>query len=113
MKLSRINPWTASIFGLILMTLAFLLVGPVPFLPLPPSLPLTICSLVLHGVGSAAVIVSSYSCALSSTLKMDEYQENLSTFSIVSGLWTSAFSLGNCLGPSVTCILYDQVYRLY
>ena len=105
----RIRPWTVSIFGLILIMISFLLVGPVPFLPISPSLPLTVCSLTMQGVGSAAVLVSSYSCALSSALKMDGYGEDLATFSIISGLWTAAFALGNCLGPSVAGVLYDQV----
>ena len=105
----RIRPWTVSIFGLILIMISFLLVGPVPFLPISPSLPLTVCSLTMQGVGSAAVVVSSYSCALGSALKMDGYGEDLATFSIISGLWTAAFALGNCLGPSVAGVLYDQV----
>ena len=109
MFFSRIQPWTVSIIGFIMIMISFLLVGPVPFLPISPSLSLTVCSLTVHGAGSAAVVVSSYSCAVSSALKMDGYGEDLSTFSIISGLWTAAFALGNGLGPSVAGILYDQV----
>ena len=98
-----------STSGLVLILFAFLLIGPVPFLPIPSSLSLTIFSLIVQGVGSAAVLVSSYSCALRSALKLDGYGEDLSTFSIISGLWTAAFALGNCLGPSVAGVLFDQV----
>ena len=88
---------------------SFLLIGPVPFLPISPSLSLTVCSLIVQGVGSAAVLVSSYSCVLRSALQIPGYGEDLATFSIISGLWTAAFALGNCLGPSVAGVLYDQV----
>ena len=55
------------------------------------------------------MLVSSYSCALSSALELEGYGENLQTFSLISGLWTAAFALGNCVGPTIAGVLYDQV----
>ena len=107
----RFRPWSICSFGLLLILIAFLLIGPLPFLPLPPSLSLTIMGLVLQGSGSAAVLVSSYSCSITSTLKIDGYGEGLATYSIVSGVWTSAFALGNFLGPTVAGVLFDQVCK--
>lgn len=106
---TRINPWTVSIIGLIIIMFSFLLVGPVPSLHISPSLTLTVGSLAIQGVGSAAVVVSSYSCLLSSVLKINGYEEDLTTFSIVSGLWSASYALGNGIGPSVAGVLYDKV----
>ena len=56
-------------------------------------------------------MVSSYSACLLSTLAIPspKYPDSVSTFSLVSGVWTSAFALGNFLGPTIAGVLYDQV----
>ena len=82
------------------------------YLPLPPSLPLTVFSLVLQGAGAASVLVSTYSSSLAASLAKPGYTDCPATFSLVSGLWTSAFALGNFLGPSVAGLIYDQVVLL-
>ena len=97
--------------GHLLLLASFTLLGPAPWLLPSPSLPLTICALILQGSGSATVVVSSYSACLLSTLSIPEpkYPDSVSTFSLVSGVWTSAFALGNFVGPSIAGVLYDQV----
>ena len=99
------------ILGHLLLLASFTLLGPAPWLLQSPSLPLTITALFLQGAGSATVVVSSYSACLLSTLAIPspKYPDSVSTFSLVSGLWTSAFALGNFVGPSLAGVLYDQV----
>ena len=104
-----IHPGTLTIIGLLLLLTSFILLGPAPFLPLPPSFSLTILGLLLQGAGAGAVIVSSYSSALRATLMIPGFSASVSTYSIVSGLWTSAFALGNFAGPSVAGVIYEQV----
>ena len=55
----RIRPWTMCVYGLGLILISFSLVGPVPLLPLSPSLALTVCSLVVYGAGSACVLITN------------------------------------------------------
>ena len=99
------------ILGHLLLLASFTLLGHAPYLIQSPSLPLTICALFLQGSGSATMVVSSYSACLLSTLAIPspKYPDSVSTFSLVSGLWTSAFALGNFVGPSLAGLLYDQV----
>ena len=68
-------------------------------------------STILHpqGAGSALVVVATYSWCLRSTLAATDLPETVSTFSLVSGLWTSAFALGNFAGPSLAGVIYEQV----
>ena len=56
-------------------------------------------------------MVSSYSACLLSTLAIPspKYPDSVSTYSLVSGVWTSAFALGSFLGPSIAGVLYDQI----
>lgn len=37
------------------------------------------------------------------------FQNNLETFALISGLWTSTFALGAFVGPSLSGILYDSI----
>ena len=97
-----IRPWTINSFGLLCSVVAFYLLSPKPYNPIPSSPTVTMVSLVLQvftkppilitddvnlylqGVGSACILVSSYSCALSATLELPQYQEDVSTYSLVS-----------------------------
>ena len=37
------------------------------------------------------------------------FPNNLATYGMVSGLWTSSFALGSFIGPSVAGVMYDYV----
>ncbi|KAJ8953218.1 hypothetical protein NQ314_007383 [Rhamnusium bicolor] len=37
------------------------------------------------------------------------FPNNLETFGLISGLWTSTFALGAFIGPSISGILYDNI----
>lgn len=37
------------------------------------------------------------------------FPNNLETFGLISGLWTSSFALGAFIGPSISGILYDNI----
>ena len=50
--------------GQVLLITTFLLTGPASYLPLQPSLPLTLAGLVIQGAGSAVVIVTTYTTCL-------------------------------------------------
>ena len=41
-------PGTITVLGFLLLVVTFTFLGPAPYLPLPPSLPLTVSSLVLQ-----------------------------------------------------------------
>jgi MFS family permease len=37
------------------------------------------------------------------------YPNNLETYGLISGLWTSTFALGACIGPSIAGFLFDSI----
>ena len=55
------------------------------------------------------VLVASYSCALNTTLQLPEFPEDVTTYSLVSSLWTAAYALGSFLGTSLAGLLYDNL----
>ena len=95
-------------FGSLLTVTAFLLVGPVPFIPLKMSLPLCIGALLLHGIGFGAELVGTFSGTQRTALK-NGFPDNINTYGLVSGIWTSTFALGAFLGPTLAGYLYDLV----
>ena len=106
---SYIQPWTICLTGLSSLFLSFVFLGPSPFLPLPSTIPFKIAGLVLQGLGTGCVLVASYSCALKATLQMPEFPEDVTTYSLVSSLWTAAYAFGSFLGTSLAGLLYDSL----
>ncbi|XP_019866996.1 MFS-type transporter SLC18B1 [Aethina tumida] len=102
------SPKAVTIFGTILTAFGFGLVGPAPFLPIPTILWVSILGLVFHGLGMAAQLVSSFSDALKTSVAHG-FPNNLETYGLISGLWTSTFALGAFIGPSISGILYDNI----
>ena len=106
---SYIQPWTICLTGLSSLFLSFVFLGPSPFLPLPSTIPFKIAGLILQGIGTGCVLVASYSCALNTTLQLPEFPEDVTTYSLVSSLWTAAYALGSFLGTSLAGLLYDNL----
>ncbi|KAF5270492.1 hypothetical protein FQA39_LY08370 [Lamprigera yunnana] len=96
------------IIGTVLVAAGFCLVGPAPFIPAKNTLWVIILGLILHGLGMAAQLVASFSDALQVSFE-NGFPNNLETFGLISGLWTSMFALGAFIGPSISGILYDAV----
>ena len=57
------DPRLVTTIGAGFVAVSFLFLGPVPFVPMPASLGVCISSLVIHGVGFAAILVSGFSLA--------------------------------------------------
>ncbi|CAL4068429.1 unnamed protein product [Meganyctiphanes norvegica] len=107
-----IPPIITMQLGIVLMLISFLLVGPAPFLPIAPSIPLVICGLCLFGVGFGGGFVVSFNGVLQGA-KSYGLPDNLALNGLVSGIFTSTFSLGCFVGPSLGGFLLDNLgFRL-
>jgi MFS family permease len=99
-------PLFVNFIGVTAITIAFMFLGPIPFLGLPTVFPVCVMSLVLHGIGNGAVLVSSFSIAHSEAI-VNGFANNTNTYGLISGLWASTFALGAFVGPTVAGILLD------
>ncbi|XP_018015495.2 MFS-type transporter SLC18B1-like [Hyalella azteca] len=98
----------ATTIGALTAAVAFLLLGPSPILPIKNSLPLCICALVVHGFGFGAELVASFSGTHKEALEAG-LPDDLTTYGLVSGLWSSSFALGGFIGPSIAGVMFDTI----
>ncbi|XP_055955226.1 MFS-type transporter SLC18B1 isoform X1 [Patella vulgata] len=102
--------WTAGmmIIGLFFSGIAYLLLGPAPFLPfLPFNLWLTIVTLCCFGLFIGCCLIPTFTGILTGAKQLG-LDESLDTFGMVSGLFNSSFSLGAFVGPSIGGLLQDH-----
>ncbi|GIY66998.1 MFS-type transporter SLC18B1 [Caerostris darwini] len=100
------NKYPIMIVGLSVVTLAMLLLGPSEFLPLNGSVWLSIVSLTLLGFSFAAAYVPTFESMFIAAMN-GGLEDDINTYSVVSGLWNSMYSLGEVTGPSLGGILSD------
>ncbi|XP_049821942.1 MFS-type transporter SLC18B1-like [Aethina tumida] len=93
------NYWCLMPIGLFGNCLVLLLLGPSPLLSfMEDSIWLNIIALSCLGVFVAMSLMPTYQFLLDSALE-GGFTENLGTHSVIAGLWSSVYSLGEVLGP--------------
>merc|ERR1740124_1881984 len=60
----------------------------------------------LAGLSYASLVVSSFSRAQNRVLQMG-FADDINTYVMISGIWLSAFSLGNFVGPTIAGALVE------
>jgi len=103
----KCRPKIVTLAGALFLAGGFIFVGPAPFIPHETTLPLAITGLVVLGVGIGAELVSGFIAAFREAT-FHGFPNNLATYGLVSGMWTSTFALGAFIGPSVAGILFDN-----
>lgn len=76
------------LLGGISVIIAFIMIGPAPFIPAEPSIAFISISLVMQGLGFGALMIASFTGAQKDAVLLG-FPNDLSTFGLVSGLWTS------------------------
>ncbi|ODM98602.1 MFS-type transporter SLC18B1 [Orchesella cincta] len=102
------EPKLVTLAGAILITIGFLFIGPVPFIPIETKLWLTCVGLMIQGFGIGAAFVSSFILALRHSIAAG-FPDNVATYSVVSGMWASVLALGLFIGPSIAGYLLESV----
>ncbi|CAH1183607.1 unnamed protein product [Phaedon cochleariae] len=95
------NYWWFMIVGLFGNSIVLLILGPSPILYfLDGSLTTVIATLSTLGVFVAMALMPTYQYILDTALGYG-YADDLMTHSVIAGLWSSVFSLGEILGPMI------------
>jgi predicted MFS family arabinose efflux permease len=95
------NHWSMMVAGLFMCTIGLLLLGPCPYIPfLKSSLWLNLVALSILGISVALALLPTFQGLLSSAISSG-CGDTLSTYSVVAGVWSCVYSLGEVIGPSL------------
>lgn len=100
------NAYCLIYLGLVLLTCSFVFVGPLPFLPIEPSIYNVIFSQACFGVGMGILFVLSFDDCVKESKK--HLPNNDSTMATISALYTSSYALGTSLGPLIAGQLVER-----
>jgi len=101
------SPRLVMLVGSVLLTISFSMIGPLPFLLIKPSYTLSMIMIAVAGMGIGALLVSGFVVAQKSAVAAG-FPNDLSTYSLVSSIWTSSFALGAFFGPTLAGFFYDR-----
>lgn len=101
-----LDPEYISPIGNILIFLSYLYIGPATYFSFSPDYATTELGLTLIGLGTAATLTATFAMAQKNALMAMEGPPG-DCYSLISGLWTSAFALGNFIGPTLGGPLVD------
>ncbi len=73
-----------SLAGNVILAIVLSLIGPLPFIPLEPSVKLIQVLMGLVGLGFACVMVSTFGRAQTAPIRLG-YQKDLATYMLISG----------------------------
>lgn len=103
-----LNPKKIMIFGTVLTVVSYSIVGPAPFVPLNKSMLLIVLGLIIQGLALAMICVPTFVDSMRAAFESG-FPNDIHTYGLLSGIWSSSFALGAFLGPSIAGVLYDLV----
>ncbi|KAF7287172.1 hypothetical protein GWI33_002541 [Rhynchophorus ferrugineus] len=93
------NHWSMMVIGLFMCTVGLLLLGPCPYIPgIQSSLWLNLTALSLLGISVALALMPTFQGVLNSAIN-GGCVDSITTYSVVAGVWSSMYSLGEVVGP--------------
>ncbi|XP_040359942.2 uncharacterized protein LOC121048099 [Ixodes scapularis] len=99
---------TSAFLGFVMVAVAFLILGPAPFLPFPPHMWLIYISQVLTGLGASAVIICSFSLSIKKSIERG-FPDNMWTYGSVCGFLFFAIVLGSSISPPLSRYIMDTI----
>ncbi|RUS77197.1 hypothetical protein EGW08_015024, partial [Elysia chlorotica] len=89
--------------------IAYLIIGPSPYLPfLPSKLWVVIIGTMLLGLSIGASVIPAIKCMLVGACDIG-FENNLDTYGLVSGLFNSIWCLGGFVGPTIGGVLVNEM----
>ncbi|XP_064480104.1 MFS-type transporter SLC18B1-like [Ornithodoros turicata] len=112
-RLADKTVWTdqLTVAGCVLLAISLLLFGPAPFINSDTKIWMVMLGLAVFGSGSGGAIVCPFVGSLRDTLARG-FPDDLSTYGLVSSLFTSSHSMGAFVGPTLGGYLFESLgYR--
>ncbi|KAK8773031.1 hypothetical protein V5799_012432 [Amblyomma americanum] len=95
-----------ALIGLVLSVVAFLIIGPAPFIPIKRSMPLVYASQVFTGVGISSLYICGFCHSLTVTLQRG-YPDTVRTTGFVSSVSHTCLFMGGLIMPPIAGYLVE------
>lgn len=92
-KIKDSTKFNLMVYGLVILCIGLITLGPSNLLPLERNYTLLIISLILIGFSVGIIFLPSFECIYLVALQ-NGFDDSTKTHGLVSGLWTTASSLG-------------------
>jgi MFS family permease len=99
--------WILMVIGLLLSAVGLLLLGPSPITGLTNSIWLNVVALIILGTFISMALLPTFEAMLDFAID-GGYRDETSTYGLIAGLWSSMYSLGEVMGPSLGAFLTDH-----
>ena len=103
---TRLSSTSVGLYGTIILTCGFFLLGPAPFIPLDVNIYLIVIGTLLFSTGNAANVVATFSGTTQAAISSGA-SDNIATYGLVGGCWKTCVCMSFFLGFSVGDILLD------
>lgn len=100
------NHWSMMVIGLLLSAVGLLMLGPSPLLEMETSLLMDILGLCIIGISVALTLMPTFKAILKCA-EENGLRRELTTYSIVAGVWSCMYSLGDMTGPALGGVLSE------
>ncbi|XP_066143413.1 MFS-type transporter SLC18B1-like isoform X1 [Euwallacea fornicatus] len=95
------NHWSMMVIGLFSSTIGLLLLGPTPYIPgIPSAVWVNLVALSILGISVALALMPTFQGVLNSAID-GGCSDNITTYGVVAGIWSSMYSLGEVIGPTL------------
>ena len=101
-------PTHFSLAGEVMFMMASTFVGPLSFIPMEPTKHLIQCMMALVGLAHSTIACSSFVRVHKQVLRMG-FTDDIRTYVMISGTWTSFFALGLMVGSTLSGFIVDLV----
>ncbi|XP_066258755.1 MFS-type transporter SLC18B1-like [Euwallacea similis] len=95
------NHWSMMVIGLFSSTIGLLLLGPTPYIPgIPSAIWVNLVALSILGISVALALMPTFQGVLNSAID-GGCSDDIATYGVVAGIWSSMYSLGEVIGPTL------------
>ena len=100
-------PTVLSILGNMGLVFAFIIMGPLPFIPMNGSVTMIMVSMAFEGFSLGLVYVSSFTRAQNAA-KRNGFPEDTKSYHLISSMWVSFDLMGSFFGPCIGGIVAEM-----
>lgn len=100
------NHWSMMAIGLLGTAVSLVILGPSPILVIESTLLINVIALCMLSISVSMSLAPTFKSLLEASFA-EGYPDNLSTYSVIAGIWSCGYSMGDMTGPTLGGVLLE------